>query len=35
MGSVNKGKGLIIKDFLDMIKVIYGNSSKGYTITEG
>ena len=30
-GSVDKDKGLVIKGFLGMSKVIYCNSYKGYT----
>ena len=32
MGSVDKGKGLVIKGFPEMSKVIYCISSKGYTV---
>ena len=35
MGSVDKGKRLIIKGFPGMSKVIYCNSSKGYIFIEG
>ena len=33
MGSVNKGKALVIKGFPGMSKVIYRNSSKGYAVS--
>ena len=33
MGSVDKGKGLVIKGFPGMSKIIYRNSSKGYTVS--
>ena len=32
---VDKGKGLVIKGFPGMSKVIYCNSSKEYTVIEG
>ena len=35
IGSVDKDKGLVIKGFLGMSKVIYCNSSKGYTVIDG
>ena len=34
IGSVDKDKGLVIKGFLGMSKVIYCNSSKGYTVID-
>ena len=32
---VERGKGLVIKGFPGMSKVIYCNSSEGYTVIEG
>ena len=34
MGSVDKGNRLVIKGFPGMSRVIYCNSSKGYTVIE-
>ena len=35
MGSVDKCNRYVIKGFPGMSKVIYFNSSKGYTVIEG
>ena len=35
MGSVDKCKRFVIKGFPGMSKVIYCNSSKGYTVIGG